>query len=56
MPKMPEEITLVNNKHFGCGIVGHGVFSEIPDQFLEAPTNPILPLKLILYFSYIKLR
>ena len=26
----------------GCAIVGHNAFSEIPDQFLEAPSTLVL--------------
>lgn len=36
---MPKEVSLVNNKQFGCGIMRHYAFSEIPDQFLEAHSN-----------------
>lgn len=39
MPEMPEEVTLVNSKYFGCYITGHYAFSETPEQFLEAHSN-----------------
>lgn len=55
MPKVPEEVTLFNNKQFGCGIVGHYVFSEIPDQFLEARSNSVffkISLKFFLCINF----
>jgi len=55
MPKVPEEVTLVNNKQFGCGIVGHYVFSEIPDQFLEAHSNSVFFKISLIFFLYINL-
>lgn len=52
MPEVPEEVTLVNNKQFGCGIVGSMYFLKYQTGFWKHVATQF-SLQLVLYFSYI---